>query len=102
MELKPGSRWKSAVCTAEVVIVRPPNKAAVLECGGHPMLALSEQRPVGLSASPQHSSGVLIGKRYFDAETGLEALVTKAGTASLSLDGRALQVKDAKALPSSD
>ena len=26
MELKPGSRWKSAVCPAEVVIVRPPKE----------------------------------------------------------------------------
>jgi hypothetical protein len=28
MELKPGSRWKNAVCTAEVVIVRTPKMLA--------------------------------------------------------------------------
>ena len=102
MDLKPGTRWKSAVCSAEVVIVRPPKTMLVLECGGHPMISFSEERPAQLPLSPIHSAGVFMGKRYVDAETGLEALATKAGTGSLSSNGRALQVKAAKALPSSD
>jgi hypothetical protein len=39
MDLKPGSRWKSAPCTSEVVVVRSPKTPVTLECGGHPMVA---------------------------------------------------------------
>jgi hypothetical protein len=102
MELKPGSRWKSAVCSAEVVIVRPPNTALVLECGGQPMIAFSEETSTQLPLSPVHAAGTFMGKRYLDAESGLEALATKAGNGSLSVNGHALHVKAAKALPSSD
>ena len=31
MDLKPGSRWKSAVCDTEVVVVRPPKAETSLE-----------------------------------------------------------------------
>jgi hypothetical protein len=102
MDLKPGSRWRSAVCDAEVVVVRPPAAAAVLACGGHTMVAHGAERPAGAALSPDHSAGSLLGKRYTDAESGLEALCTKPGAGSLSLDGRPLAVKEAKKLPSSD
>jgi hypothetical protein len=102
MELKPGSRWRSAVCDAEVVIVRPTKTAVILECGGQPMVALGAERPEGLTLSPDHSSGTQIGKRYFDEETGLEALCSKTGAGSLSLNGRPVPAKEAKKLPSSD
>ena len=39
MDLKPGSRWKSAVCAAEVIVVRATKAPAELACGGHPMTA---------------------------------------------------------------
>jgi hypothetical protein len=103
MELKPGSRWKSAVCTAEVVVVRAPAAPASLECGGAPMIAASAERPVaGVEIAPAHAAGSLLGKRYADAESGLEALCAKPGAGSLSVDGRPMAVKDAKKLPSSD
>jgi hypothetical protein len=102
MELKPGSRWRSGVCTAEVVIVRPPKTPASLECGGHPMIPFGAVRPEGLTPAEGRAEGVKMGKRYFDEETGLEALVSKAGEGSLSIDGRPLKLKEAKALPSSD
>jgi hypothetical protein len=102
MDVKPGSRWKSAVCTAEVVIVRPPSGPINLECGGHPMVPMADERPEGLTLSPDHATGVLIGKRYTDADTNLEALGSKKGDGSLSIDGRPLTLKEAKALPSSD
>lgn len=102
MDLKPGSRWKSAVCAAEVVVVRPPSAAVSLECGGAPMLAAGTERPEGGSVAEAHAAGSLLGKRYIDADTGLEALCAKAGAGSLSVDGRPLVVKDAKKLPSSD
>ena len=102
MELKPGSRWKSAVCTAEVVVVRPPKTAVVLECGGAPMIGAGEDKPGGLTPSPAHARGVLIGKRYFDESAGIEVLGSKAGSGSLAIDGRPLAVKEPKALPASD
>jgi len=102
MDLKPGSRWKSAVCTAELVVVRPPSAPGVLECGGHPVLAHAATRPEGLSPAPDQSAGSQPGKRYGDAETGLEVLCAKAGAGSLSLSGRPLALRDAKKLPSSD
>ena len=102
MELKPGSRWKSAVCNAEIVVVRAPKLPVVLECGGSPMVELTAAKPEGLAVSPQHSKGVMMGKRYFDEAAGIEVLGSKVGTGSLSIDGRPLNVKEPKALPSSD
>jgi hypothetical protein len=102
MELKPGSRWRSAVCTAEVVVVRPPKAAVTLECGGQAMIALTAEKPEGLSPSPDHAAGTTVGKRYVDEEAGIEVLGSKAGQGSLSVDGRALALKEAKPLPSSD
>lgn len=101
MDLKPGSRWRSAVCEAEVVVVRPSKSAGVLECGAQPMAAFGSPRPEGLSP-PTGSAGVLVGKRYFDEQSGLEVLCSKAGAGALSLDGRPLGLKEAKKLPSSD
>jgi len=102
MELRPGSRWRSSVCSAEVVVVRSPKVAAVLECGGHPMTAHGAERPGNLEPAPDRRLGVQVGKRYSDDETGLEALCNKAGEGSLSIDGRPLKIKEAKPLPSSD
>ena len=102
MQLKPGSRWRSAVCTAEVVVVRPPKGEVSLECGGHPMVAAGAAAPEGLALSPDFSSGVVIGKRYQDEDVGIEVLAAKAGQGSLAVNGRALSVREAKALPASD
>ena len=102
MELKPGSRWKSAVCDAQIVIVKPPSSPAELQCGGHALKPHTENRDPSLAPSPDHAGGVLLGKRYVDEETGLEALCSKSGAGSLSLDGRPLTLKEAKKLPSSD
>jgi hypothetical protein len=102
MILKPGSRWKSAVCDAEVVVVRPAKDPVVLECGGQPMLAPGDARPESLSPAADDIGGVHVGKRYSDPDTGFEVLGVKAGRGALSIDGRLLGRKDAKALPASD
>jgi hypothetical protein len=102
MDLKPGSRWKSSVCDAEVVIVRPPSAGAVLACGGAPMLATGAQRTEVGVIDQTHAAGSLVGKRYVDEPSGLEALCVKAGAGSLSVDGRPVTAKEAKKLPSSD
>ncbi len=102
MEIKPGSRWKSAVCSAEMVVVRPPKGSGELQCGGVAVLAhRSTEAPAG-APHADHAGGVLIGKRYVDEESGIEVLGAKAGAGSLSYDGRALSLKEAKPLPASD
>lgn len=101
MELKPGTKLRSQTCATEVIVVRPPSGEVELCCGGAPMVDAGgavEERPVDAA----HSGGTLLGKRYADADTGLELLCTKGGDGSLSLGGVALPLKDAKPLPSSD
>jgi hypothetical protein len=102
MEFKPGSRWKSVVCNTEVVVVRPPKLAVSLECGGHPMTAAGSEVQPALALSADHSTGTHVGKRYYDEESGIELLGSKAGTGSLSVNGRPLKLKQAKPLPASD
>lgn len=100
MELKPGSRWRSAVSDVEVVVVRPPSAAGVLACAGEPMLAQGAPRTETAAAAPAGVS--LVGKRYEDPASGLEALCARGGAGDLSFDGRPLTVKEARKLPSSD
>jgi hypothetical protein len=102
MEFRPGSRWRSVVCSSEVVVVRPPKIAISLECGGHRMIAVGSEIERALALSPDHSTGTHVGKRYYDEESGIELLASKAGSGSLSVDGRPLKLKEAKALPASD
>lgn len=102
MELKPGSRWRSAVCDAELVVVRPPKTPVTLECGGAPVIPHGEARPEGGAVAADHAGGSQAGKRFADAETGLEVLCTKAGAGSLSIDGRPIGATEAKKLPASD
>ena len=102
MDLKPGSRWKSAVCDTEVVVVRPPKGEVTLECGGYQMIPHSETKPEGKTISPDFAEGSQMGKRFADAETGMEILCTKAGAGTLTTGGRPLGAKEAKKLPASD
>ena len=102
MQVKPGSRWRSAVCEAEVVVIKPAREEILLECGGREMLPAG----VGLgdlqSAVDGFDNGAQLGKRYEDEATGLEVLCNKAGLGSLGASGRELTMKKAKKLPSSD
>jgi len=100
--LKPGLRLKSAVCSTEIMVVRAPPEEARLSCGGVEMIAATESPTPALRLDPALARGSLIGKRYVDATEQYELLCTKGGEGSLSLNGRALRVKQAKALPSSD
>jgi len=102
MELKAGSRWRSAVCDTEVVVVRAPSGASTLECGGAEMIPHDAEKPAGAQLDPAHSDGTQMGKRFADPDSGIEVLATKGGDGPLSLDGKALPLKDAKPLPSSD
>jgi hypothetical protein len=102
MELKPGSRWKSAVCDTEVVVVRATAGDIPLECGGHPMATHAEPRPAGAMLVEAHAKGTQPGKRFADDASGLEVLCTKGGKGSLSIGGREIGAKEAKKLPASD
>jgi hypothetical protein len=100
--IKPGLRLKSAVCSTEVMVIRAPAGEAVIGCGGAEMLSAGETAPAGAALDPAQTHGSLIGKRYVDAEERYELLCTKGGEGSLTLNDAPLQVKQAKALPSSD
>jgi hypothetical protein len=102
MDLKPGTRWASQVCDTEVIVVRAPTSEVSLECGGHAMAPVGGEQSTGLALDPAFSAGSLIGKRFADPESGIELLVTKAGTGSLAIGGVSIPLKEAKPLPSSD
>jgi hypothetical protein len=96
--MKSGTKLKSAVCDTEVMVIR--GSGVVVECGGAPML---EERPAQRGTlNPGFAAGTFIGKRYVDAIGSLELLCVKPGKGSLSINGVALQLKDAKPLPASD
>src|SRR5438132_3504329 len=95
-ELKAGTRLRSSVCDAEVIVVKAPGNAVDLRCGGHPMVPVGEDRPAGLTAESGRDTGSVLGKRYTDESGALEILVTKAGPSSLSVGDTPLELKDAK------
>jgi hypothetical protein len=97
MALKAGARFKSAVSDAQVMVIKAPPGEFELACGGVPMVGPNDAVQPG---SPDGET--LIGKRYVNADESLELLCTKGGKGALALDGVALEIKQAKQLPSSD
>ncbi|OOL33021.1 hypothetical protein GQ85_03650 [Rhodococcus rhodochrous] len=90
-----GERLKSAVCTAEVIVVRIDDGATgPLLCGGEPMSA--DAAP----AAPAQGGELLMGKRYSGG--GVEVVVVRGGTGPLAVGDEVLSQKQAKPLPSSD
>jgi hypothetical protein len=102
MQLKPGSRLKSQVCDAQVVVVKAPKDEVDLRCGGSPMIEATVTPDASLEIEADRSGGSLLGKRYADEDLGIELLCSKGGAGSLTIGDAALEVKGAKALPSSD
>ena len=99
--LKAGARFKSAVCEAQVMVIKAPAGEFDLRCGGAAMIAPAASPEPGL-ALQAGGEETLIGKRYVNADESLELLCTKGGKGSLALNGTPLEVKQAKQLPSSD
>lgn len=96
--MKPGSKLKSQVSDVEVMVIR--GSSGQIGCGGVPM---ADDKPASLAdINPDFAENTLMGKRYVDAAGTLELLCVKAGPGTLSVDGVALQLKDAKPLPASD
>lgn len=101
MDLKAGTRLVSKCCDAEVMIIKSPGQGNV-SCGGHEMYLVSEKGSSTEDLNADLSGGVLIGKRYTDADQTIELLCVKAGKGTLAFNGIIMRVKEAKKLPSSD
>ncbi len=99
---KAGTRLKSAVCETQIMVLRAPTSELDLRCGGAEMLAMDAPTPVGAVLDAAFAAGALTGKRYVDAAESMEFLCTKGGAGGLCLGAMALEIKQAKALPSSD
>ncbi len=101
MELKAGTRLRSATDACEVVVVKAPGEPVDLRCGGHAFVAMDAE-PASASIEAGFDGGTQLGKRYADEALGLEILCTKAGEGSISVGDTVLEVKGAKPLPASD
>jgi hypothetical protein len=93
----PGTRLRVPGAATEIIVIRPAD-AVTITCGGEPMSTDAESGTAGGAGSEQ----VVLGKRYVDADTGLEVLCTKTGPGPLAVNGRPMVQKSAKPLPSSD
>jgi hypothetical protein len=102
MKLRAGQKLHSAVCDAQVVVVKAPADEVELGCGGAPLLDDGQQADGAPVLDPSLGDGPLLGKRYADDDLGLELLCTRPGAGALTIEGRPLLVKGAKPLPSSD
>jgi hypothetical protein len=100
--VKAGDRYRSAVCTTEVIVVKAPSGESTLECGGAPMTGPGESVTGEPVIDPALSDGTQLGKRYVDEAGELEVLCTKAGAGTLAMAGKVLTLRTAKPLPSSD
>lgn len=101
MELKAGTRLRSAMSEAEVIVVRTAGGDVDLICGGVPMVE-GDGGTTGQLAPSGDDGSVVLGKRYVDEDDTIEVLCTKPGAGTLAVGGRPLVLKSAKPLPSSD
>lgn len=101
MNMRVGLRLRSAVSDTEIIVVRAPDDDVDLRCGGVSMVDAAGG-PTDGEADPEFAKPTLLGKRYVDADQGLEVLCTKGGDGQLSIGDQPLRVKEAKPLPSSD
>ena len=107
-DLKPGSRWRSAVCDTEVVVVRAPAGPVIFRIGGAAVRPADagQGRPSGDRGGEQPDAtlagGTLLGKRYIDEASGLQVLCVKPGDGTITVDGREAAVMTPRPLPASD
>ncbi len=101
MELKPGTRLRSAVGSAEVVVIRAPGGDIAVTIGGVPVVGLDDE-PGSAEIQAGSEGSTLLGKRYVNGDQTIELLCSKPGDGALAIDGVLLELKEAKPLPSSD
>jgi hypothetical protein len=92
---------RSAVGTAEVVVIRAPAGDISVTIGGVPVVGLDEES-AGADIQPGSEGSTLLGKRYVNGDQTVELLCSKPGDGALAADGVPLELKEAKPLPSSD
>jgi len=97
---KPGIKLSSTVCMTQIMALRVPAAELEITCGGAPM-QVGEPAERSTPDGTQ-SGGTLVGKRYVDADESMEFLCTRGGEGTVSVNGTALDIKQAKQLPSSD
>lgn len=103
MILKIGQSLASTTDTTVVIVVRAPQGDVDLTCGGGFMREGRQGESVdGAVPSDDHSAGTELGKRYESPTGDLELMCVKPGPGSLAVAGARLDLKSAKALPSSD
>jgi hypothetical protein len=98
-----GDRLRNLAIATEVIVIHAPDSEVDIVCGGWPLGVDGTEG--GRSTDDSDSSDneqVLLGKRYTDEPSDLELLCTKSGPGPLLCDGRRLDLKAAKPLPSSD
>lgn len=101
VQYKVGAKLASRACDGQILVLRVPAHPIDLRIGGVPVAAASaggERQAI----DPALAAGTQTGKRYTDANETMEFLCTRGGAGSISVDGVALGIKAAKALPSSD
>jgi hypothetical protein len=98
--VKPGERFRALNTGADVIVTRAAKGDIHLTCAGVEMVAITATVEEPLAVTVDET--VALGKRYEDAETGLELLCTKAGGGPLECDGRALTIVTPKLMPATD
>jgi hypothetical protein len=104
MDLRVGTRWACAACSAELVVVRAPGGADSLDlhCGDSEVAPYNGGSHGAGTALAGQEVCVQLGKRYTDAAGEIEFLCTKAGTGPLTWKSEELGIKSTRPLPSSD
>lgn len=101
--MKAGSRFRSTNSTVEIIVVKAPAGEPELTCAGAPMEPASGPKVAGSTPEGAPEDDVLlVGKRYVEAENGIEALCTAAGLGPVCINGQRLTLAQPKLLPSSD
>jgi hypothetical protein len=100
VELRPGLKLSSAVCSTEVIVVAGSGDID-LTCGGVTMLMPGAEAGAA-DAVDGLTEGTMLGKRYCDDHGTVEVLATKPGDGSIGIGQTALSLKEAKPLPASD
>jgi hypothetical protein len=100
VQYKAGAKLGSTTCDGQILVLRVPAVPIDLRIGGGPVVVGTAAEKVAID--PAFAGGIQTGKRYTDEAETIEFLCTKAGAGTISVDGVALGIKAAKALPSSD